>query len=139
MTTASLALNPSTSLIACLISDGLKRTALARWCRVFSACGGLVATGPAVAVPDVGSCGVIGVSLRAVGLERGPVASAFVSDSRGTSTEQCPCCAANIESQYAPVGGDASSPDASVSMTPNPTPPLGRKQARARSAPKLAD
>jgi hypothetical protein len=52
MMTASLALKPSTSLIACLISDGLKRTALARWRRVLAAYGACVRTGPAGAVGD---------------------------------------------------------------------------------------
>src|ERR1700677_383332 len=84
MTTASLALKPSTSLIARLISDGLRRTALVRWWRVLTAggtaVGVFVAAGPAAAVPDVGSCGVIGVSLRAVGLERARAVFASVGD-----------------------------------------------------------
>src|ERR1700686_2171216 len=69
MMTASLALKPSTSLTACRISDGLRRTAFARWCRVLTVLDVFAATGPAVVVPDVGCCGVIGVVPSGSGLE----------------------------------------------------------------------
>jgi pyocin large subunit-like protein len=59
MTTASLALKPSTSFVARLISDGLKRTALDRWGRVLMPAGGVVDTGPRGAAA-LTFCGVIG-------------------------------------------------------------------------------
>src|ERR1700694_3986402 len=114
MMTASLALKPSTSPIACLISDGLKRTAFVRWCRVLTAFGGFDATGPAVVVPDGVACGVIGVALRAVGLKRVPVVPRLWRWARRLDRDVQ--VALRRRGQYVPGlgGGPSPSPDASA-------------------------